>query len=255
MGVEYLGIDKIADYSRRMGYGEKTGIDLPGEIKVLVPDPDWKEDVYHTVWVGGDTMNVSIGQGALNVTPLQMASAISLIVNEGFSYKPHVLKQVIDQTSGEVIREIEPEVLKTSNVSRETFVTLKEYMRGVITDGTARYVITTNAVEAAGKTGTGQIGLEDQWDSWFASFAPYKTDDPDEQIVLVINVEGVNEWEWWAPKAADMILQGIFADQTYEEVLEEFKNKWYIVDWRKRQEAAAAELLSPVQETESVEEE
>ena len=200
MGVEYLGIDKIADYSRRMGYGEKTGIDLPGEIKGLVPDPDWKEDVYHTVWVGGDTMNVSIGQGALNVTPLQMASAISLIVNEGFSYKPHVLKQVIDQTSGEVIREIEPEVLKTSNVSRETFVTLKEYMRGVITDGTARYVITTNAVEAAGKTGTGQIGLEDQWDSWFASFAPYKTDDPDEQIVLVINVEGVNEWEWWAPK-------------------------------------------------------
>ena len=56
-------------------------------------------------------------------------------------------------------------------------------------------------------------------------------------------------------RAADMILQGIFADQTYEEVLEEFKNKWYIVDWRKRQEAAAAELLSPVQETESVEEE
>ena len=236
MGVEYLGIDKIAEYAERLGYGERTGIDLPGEIRGLVPTPEWKEDVYHTVWVGGDTMNVSIGQGALNVTPLQMASAISLIVNEGFSYKPHILKQVIDQSTGEVIEEVTPEILKTSNISRETFITLKDYMRGVITDGTAKWVITTQAVEAAGKTGTGQIGLEDQWDSWFASFAPYKTDDPDEQIVLVINVEGVNEWEWWAPKAADIILQGIFADQTYEEVLEEFRNRWYIVEWRQRME-------------------
>ena len=236
MGVEYLGIDKIAEYAERLGYGERTGIDLPGEIRGLVPTPEWKEEVYHTVWVGGDTMNVSIGQGALNVTPLQMASAISLIVNEGFSYKPHILKQVIDQSTGEVIEEVTPEILKTSNISRETFITLKDYMRGVITDGTAKWVITTQAVEAAGKTGTGQIGLEDQWDSWFASFAPYKTDDPDEQIVLVINVEGVNEWEWWAPKAADIILQGIFADQTYEEVLEEFRNRWYIVEWRQRME-------------------
>ncbi len=241
MGVEYLGIDKIADYSRKLGYGEATGIDLPGEIRGLVPTPEWKEDVYHTVWVGGDTMNVSIGQGALNVTPLQMASALSLIVNEGFSYKPHILKQVVDQATGEVLNEVQPEILRTSNISKDTFVTLKEYLRGVITDGTAKYVITTQAVEAAGKTGTGQIGLEEQWDSWFACFAPYKTDNPDEQIVLVINVEGVNEWEWWAPKAADMILQGIFTDQTYEEVLEEFRNKWYIVDWRKRQREARAD--------------
>ncbi len=238
MGVEYLGIDKIADYSRKLGYGEATGIDLPGEIRGLVPTPEWKEDVYHTVWVGGDTMNVSIGQGALNVTPLQMASALSLIVNEGFSYKPHILKQVVDQATGEVLNEVQPEILRTTNISKDTFATLKEYLRGVITDGTAKYVITTQAVEAAGKTGTGQIGLEEQWDSWFACFAPYKTDNPDEQIVLVINVEGVNEWEWWAPKAADMILQGIFTDQTYEEVLEEFRNKWYIVDWRKRQREA-----------------
>ena len=236
MGVEYLGIDNIESYSKVFGYGTKTGIDLPGEIGGLVPGPLWKEEVYNTVWVGGDTMNVSIGQGALNVTPLQMASAISMIVNEGYSYKPHILKEIIDQSTGEVLESVEPEILSTSNISRETFITLKDYMRGVITEGTARYVITTNAVEAAGKTGTGQIGLEDQWDSWFASFAPYKTDNPEEQIVLVINVEGVNEWEWWAPKAADMILQGIFAEQTYEEVLEEFRNRWYIVDWRNRME-------------------
>ncbi|HAK44817.1 MAG TPA: penicillin-binding protein 2 [Spirochaeta sp.] len=238
MGVEYLGIDKIVDYSTRFGFGAYTGIDLPGEIRGLVPSPEWKDEVYHTNWVGGDTMNVSIGQGALNVTPLQMASAISLIVNDGISYKPHILTQVLDQTTGEVLSEIEPEILKTSNISRNTLKTLREYMRGVITDGTAKYVITTKAVDVAGKTGTGQMGLQDQWDSWFVSYAPYETDNSDEQIVLVINVEGVNKWEWWAPKAADMILQGIFAEQNYEEVLDEFRNRWYIREWRKRQQDA-----------------
>ena len=122
-------------------------------------------------------------------------------------------------------------------------------MRGVITDGTAKWVLTTRAVEAAGKTGTGEMGLQEQWHSWFAAFAPYKTDNPDEQIALVVNVEGVNEWEWWAPKAADMILQGIFAHQTYEEVLEEFKNRWYIVELRKReQERLEAELAADLNE-------
>ena len=243
MGVDYLGIDKIADYSHRFGYGEYTGIDLPGEIRGLVPTPEWKDEVYNTVWVGGDTINVSIGQGAMNVTPLQMANAISMIVNEGISYKPHIVTQVLDQATGEIISEIEPEILKTSNISMNTFKTLKEYMRGVITDGTAKWVLTTRAVEAAGKTGTGEMGLQEQWHSWFAAFAPYQTDNPDEQIALVVNVEGVNEWEWWAPKAADIILQGIFADQTYEEVLEEFKNRWYIVELRKReQERLEAQL-------------
>jgi penicillin-binding protein 2 len=257
MGVEYLGIDKIAEYAMRLGFGEVTGIDLPGEIKGLVPTPDWKKRVYNTPWVGGDTMNVSIGQGALSVTPLQMASAVSLIVNEGVSYKPHIMKQVVDQTTGEVLSEVEPEILKTSNISKGTFKTLKEYMRGVITDGTAKYVITTRAVEAAGKTGTGQIGYEDQWDSWFAAFAPYETDNPEEQLVVVINVEGVNQWEWWAPKAADMILQGFFADQSYEEVLEEFDRRWYILELKKRQKdareaAEAAAAASVVSESSEV---
>jgi penicillin-binding protein 2 len=181
-------------------------------------------------------MNVSIGQGAVNVTPLQMAMAFSMIVNNGTAYKPHILKQVVDSTTGEILTEIEPEILRTSNIREQTFKTLKEYMRGVITEGTARYVITTDAVEVAGKTGTGQAGFEDKWDSWFAAFAPYETDNPDEQIVIIVQIEARNEWEWWAPKAADMILQGIFAEQTYDEVIEEFRNVWYIRELRKRQQ-------------------
>ena len=99
-------------------------------------------------------------------------------------------------------------------------------MRGVITDGTAKVVITTKAVEVAGKTGTGEVGLEEQWDSWFVAYGPYDA-DPEDAVVVVVLVEAVNEWEWWAPKAANIIFQGIFAGQTYREAVETLK-PWYI---------------------------
>ena len=100
-------------------------------------------------------------------------------------------------------------------------------MRGVITKGTAKVVLTTKAVQVAGKTGTGEVGFKDRWTSWFAAYGPYDSDDPDEQVVVVVMVEAVNEWEWWAPKAANVIFQGIFADQTYEEAVEAL-NIWYL---------------------------
>ena len=91
-------------------------------------------------------------------------------------------------------------------------------MRGVITEGTARVVITTKATKVAGKTGTGEVGLDDRWTSWFAAYAPFDA-PPEEQIVVVTMIEATNEWEWWAPKAANIIFQGIFANQNYEEVI------------------------------------
>ncbi len=100
-------------------------------------------------------------------------------------------------------------------------------MRGVITDGTANVVITTEAVDVAGKTGTGQVGLEDRWSSWFTAYGPYKADNPEDQVVVVVMVEATNEWEWWAPKAANIIFQAIFAEQSYEDAVETL-NLWYI---------------------------
>lgn len=235
MGVEYLGIEKIVDFASRFGLGRLTGIDLPGETRGLVPSPQWKEDVYNTPWVGGDTMNISIGQGYLSVTPLQMANAVAMIVNEGVNYRPHIVKEIRDPITGEILEKVEPTVLNTSSIRQETFQKVKDYMRGVITEGTARYVILTDAVEVAGKTGTGEAGFEENWNSWFVAFAPYGAENPEDQIVLVVQVEPVNDWEWWAPKAADLIFQGIFANQTYEEVVEEFKNVWYLRELREEE--------------------
>ena len=226
VGLEYLGIDLISDYMHRFGLGERTGIDLPGERTGIAPSPAWKEMAVNQKWVGGDTYNTAIGQGYTDVTPIQMANVMAMIVNKGIAYQPRLLKEIRDPLSGAVIEVVEPRVLRTSTISAETFKEVQRLMRGVILDGTASVVITTDVVEVAGKTGTGEVGLDEQWDSWFVAFGPYGA-SPEDTVVVVVLVESVNEWEWWAPKAANIIFQGIFAGQTYDEAVDTL-NLWYI---------------------------
>ena len=229
MGSEYLGIDTIVDYSHRFGFGESAAVDLPGEIPGTVPSPTWKERVKNERWVGGDTVNISIGQGSLVVTPLQMANMMAMVVNDGIVYRPHVLKEVRDHTTGEIVKQVEPEVLRVASVRKQSFETLKQALRGVITKGTAEYVITTDSVQVAGKTGTGEVGSDSQWNSWFVCYAPYDSPNPDDQVVVAVWVDAKNTWEWWAPKAANIILHGIFKKMNYTDALADLRKKgwWY----------------------------
>ncbi len=221
-----LGVEKIDSYAREFGLGALMGIDLPEEKSGLLPTPEWKERTQHMKWLGGDTLNLSIGQGFVTVTPLQMAGMVALIANEGVTYKPSLLKETRDSRGKTLFRK-EPEVLHTSHVSKETFRMVQDAMRGVITKGTAAPVIDTKAVEVAGKTGTSEVGIEGQWHSWFAAYAPYRTDNPEERVVVVVMVEASEKWEWWAPKAANLIFQCIFAKQTFEEAVATLR-PWYI---------------------------
>jgi penicillin-binding protein 2 len=144
-------------------------------------------------------------------------------------YKPRILLKTIDPQTNRVLSESKPEVLHESAVSRQSFQFVQEAMRGVITKGTAAPVITTKAVEVAGKTGTAQLmaGIEKKyWHSWFAAYGPYQTANPDDRVVVVVMAEASENWEWWAPKAADLIFQGIFADQTFEEAVKTL-HPWY----------------------------
>jgi penicillin-binding protein 2 len=228
MGHDYLGVERIIEYSQLFGLGQKTNIDLPSEVAGLIPTPEWKRRTQGEPWVGGDTVNMSIGQGYVSATPLQMANAVAMIVNEGVVYRPHVLKEVRSPVTGELTRQVEREVLLNAPIQTSTFTNVKRAMRGVITDGTAKVVITTDAVEAAGKTGTGEVGREDQWHSWFVAYAPYDAEDPDEQIVVAVLVEAANEWEWWAPKAANIILEGYFSGSNYEQAIQNLRPLWYL---------------------------
>ncbi|MDR3138645.1 MAG: penicillin-binding protein 2 [Treponema sp.] len=219
VGRDYLGVERIVSYAQEYGFGETTGIDLPGEIAGFIPNPQWKDRRFHERWLDGDTMNMSIGQGYTLVTPIQMANMVAMVVNDGVIYEPHLLKEVRNPLTGAVEESVTPRVLHKSDLSPDIFKTVRRDMRGVISQGTARFPLNIKSVEIAGKTGTGEVGLQDQWHSWFAAYAPYETDNPEEQIVVSIIVEAVNQWEWWAPYASAIIFQGIFAGESYEEAV------------------------------------
>jgi len=219
VGRDNLGAERIISYSKEYGYGDITGIDLPGEIAGFLPTPVWKERRFHERWVAGDTMNISIGQGYTLVTPIQMANMISMTVNSGKIYKPYVLKEVHDPVTGAIESVTIPRIIHESKISPSVFETVRQDMRGVITEGTAQYPLNIRSVQIAGKTGTAEVGLQDRWHSWFAAYAPYNSTDPEEQIVVTVIVEAANQWEWWAVYASAIIFQGYFANQEYEDAV------------------------------------
>jgi penicillin-binding protein 2 len=184
---------------------------------------------------------MSIGQGYTQVTTLQLANAVAMVANAGTIYRPHLMSQVRDSVTGEILEENQREVLLESDMTSATFRQVQEAMRGVITDGTARSVLFTDAVTVAGKTGTGEVaGLEEQWHSWFVAYGPYEPEDPRDQVVVAVMVDAVNDWEWWAPKAANIIFHGIFTDQSYEETVNDFPY-WVQSSWGLLPEEPTAE--------------
>ena len=220
VGRDYLGIERIVSYAKDFGYGKATGLDLPGELDGFVPTPQWKERRSHEKWTGGDTMNLAIGQGDLLVTPIQMADTMAMIVNDGVVYQPHILKEVRDPVTGAVVKSIQPKEILRSSAAKDTFATVRDDLRAVITEGSAKVPVNTKAVQVAGKTGTAEVGLKDHWHSWFVSFGPYDSPDPKDKIVVVVMVEASNPWEWWAPYASSIIYQGLFANQDYDKAVD-----------------------------------
>ena len=230
-----LGIDKMVDYVRDFGYGKSAEIDLPSQASGQVPNPVWKERRFPEKWLGGDTMNMAIGQGFMLASPLQVANMVAMVVNGGVIYKPHLLKEVRSPGTNELVFEKKPEILQQSDIPPEVFAQVRADMRYTITDGTARYPMHNKIVQLAGKTGTAEVGLPDRWHSWMAAYGPYNAPAEDAVIVVVL-VEAQNKWEWWAPYATNIIFQGIFADQTYEEALEALGGKRFAPAVRMRQE-------------------
>ncbi len=230
MGNEYLGIEPLIDYTRVMGFGERTGIDLPNERPGLVPGPEWKERVFADAWRPGDTVNLSIGQGFLQVTPLQLADMVAAILNRGVVYRPRIVKEVRDPVTGVVIETREPEVLRTVAISGETFDLVKQAMEGVVISGTPEVVMTTNA-PSGGKTGTSQTAAAERQHSWYIGFSP-RGPGSDDYVVTVVWVDAANEWDWWGPYATNIIIHGIYNSLSYEETIADLRTRrnpwlWY----------------------------
>jgi len=215
---DYLGVDKIMEYAKRFGFGSSSEIDLPSQTLGFVPSQAWKERTRHEKWSSGDTMNISIGQGFMLASPLQVANMGAMVLNDGIIYKPHLLKKIVEPSTGEVIEEVEREVLRRENIHPSVFAQVRDAMRAVITEGEARIPMNNPYFKLAGKTGTAEVGLNDRWHSWMLSYGPYDA-NVEEMVLVAVIVEARNKWEWWAPYASNIILQGVLAEQSFEEAI------------------------------------
>lgn len=196
-----LGIDGIADFMRPIGFGSRTGIDIPGEAEGVLPSPEWKKKRFRRPeqqrWFGGETISVGIGQGYNAYTPLQLASALATIVNDGKVYRPHLVRHVVDVRNS-AKRVVEPEPVRQLSFKPEHLALVKKAMVDVNKAGTGARAFAGAPYEAGGKTGTAQVfslkgakyvegrvteRLRDH--SWFIAYAP--ADNP--RIALAVLVE------------------------------------------------------------------
>ncbi len=151
----------IRRWAKKFGFGKKTGIDVPFEAPGNVPLPKY----------AGERLNISIGQGDLLVTPLQMAQMVSTIANDGRTAKPHLLRKVVTD-DGALIRKEETGDSHLAGLPGEDFLPVREAMRQVVIGGTARRK-GLEQLGVAGKTGTAQIGSSDKNHLWFVGYAPF----------------------------------------------------------------------------------
>lgn len=177
-----LGPERMKKYLEYFGFGKKTGIDLPNEQSGFLPSPGWKKETKNEQWYIGDTYNMSIGQGDVLVTPLQMAYGVAAIANGGTLWEPRLIDS--ERTVGGGVIYYEPQARSKIPVDDKWLQVVREGMRQTVVAGSARS-LNTLAVPVAGKTGTAQWSSTKSPHAWFVSFAPYG----DPQIVVVILVE------------------------------------------------------------------
>ena len=208
--TRYLGVDKLTEYYKKFGLGAQTGVDLPSETAGRVPTPEWKKEFSGEPWYTGDTYNISVGQGDVLASPLQMAMAISAVANGGSLLKPHFVSRIED-AQGKPVSVVAPEVVRKDFIDPQHLATVRQAMRETVNSptGTACCFMDRDVpVAVAGKTGSAETDPTNNVppNSWFVSFAPY--DDP--EIVTVILLEKAGEGSQYATPATRETLQWYF---------------------------------------------
>lgn len=203
-----LEIQRIAAYARRFGLGAASGVDLPNEAMGLIPDPEWKERLFKAPWYQGETISVSIGQGQVLATPLQMARMMAAIANGGRLVQPHIVRLI----SGKPVSYTAPRAM---GFRPSTVAAIRTGLFMAVNAGGSGQGARVADLIVAGKTGSAQVvssqrltrGVDAiQPHAWFAGFAPL--DDP--RIVLAVLVDHGGSGGATAAPVARAIFQKFF---------------------------------------------
>ncbi|MCC0175410.1 penicillin-binding protein 2 [Waterburya agarophytonicola K14] len=174
-----VGGEKLIEWARKFGFGQKTGIELQGETKGLIADDGWKRLNFNNWgWTTGDTVNMSIGQGFTAATPLQVAVMFSAIANNGYRVQPHLLQT--DNESKQAQR-------VSLNLKPTTLSTIKQGLRAVVDGGTGARLNSPHTPPGAGKSGTAEAPPGDSH-TWFGAYAPF--DKPEVVVVAFAEHSG-----------------------------------------------------------------
>jgi penicillin-binding protein 2 len=235
-----LGVYRMKEYAEALGYGVESGIELPGEMTGLVPDPQWKRISAGEIWATGDTYIASMGQGYVLATPMQVLVSFATLANDGKMMQPTLIREIQD-AEGNVIQPFEPklkhditvepviEIYDEDNQATGEFRTVdpfviemaKEGMRMVVMDGGTvhkEFAEFDEVVQSAGKTGTAEYCDDIAYDkglcqrgswpthAWYAGYAPY--DDP--EIAVVAFVYSGNEGSTVAGPIVRKVMEAYF---------------------------------------------
>jgi penicillin-binding protein 2 len=180
-----LGIDRLAHWANEYGFGQRTGIDLPGEVTGIVPSNQWKLQQMGERIFPGEVYQAGIGQGYDVVTPIQLINAYSALANGGKLYQPQIVREVVGP-DGSVVQPFQPKLIRKLDVPSGVLRTMREAARSVVTLRHT-YNLVDLPIVVAGKSGTAEFGTRDSkgrlpFHSWFVGFVPkdpYKhADDP-----------------------------------------------------------------------------
>ncbi|MBP6940608.1 MAG: penicillin-binding protein 2 [Syntrophorhabdaceae bacterium] len=208
-----LGIDRIHEVASSIGLGKLTGIDLPGEKQGLVPSAEWKKKTYGQPWFDGETVSVAIGQGAVWLTPIQLAQLASFVANDGVTFRPQLVNKVVSP-EGKVLKVFEHVMNSNIKLKKETLKLVKDGMRGVVNEpGGTAYGSRLQNVAMCGKTGTAQTASLDKGGhdhAWFIAYAP--SEEP--AIAITALVEHGGHGSSAAAPIAKAITENLFRVKT-----------------------------------------
>lgn len=229
-----LGLTNLHFYASQFGFGSKTGIDLEGEYSGLLPSNEWKKRRFGEPWYDGETIHLSIGQGYMLSTPLQLANAYSAIANGGTLFTPKLV-DTIETFDGDIIRTTETIIKNDVPLSEETIDILKTGLRGVVKEkGGTAWALRYNDFKIAGKTGTAQVvrmkkrikNIKDipykfRDHALFAGFAPF--DNPEIVVAVIVEHGGFGS-VGAAPLALDVISAFMDSEKKYRPIPTEEDN-------------------------------
>jgi penicillin-binding protein 2 len=209
-----LGIDTIAKYATQLGIGSRTGVDLPNEMAGIMPSTQWKLKNFHEKWYAGEVISVGIGQGALEVTPLQLVRALSGIASDGHMVRPHVVdpqqlptefrQALVDTYPGSGDRQV--------SLNQDTWMTVTDGMAAATSPGLYHTAEGAHleGIDFAGKTGTAQVvgggdthnkGGSKTPNAWFVGMAPRRNPE-----IAVVVLQEHGDWGSGSAKLAAQII-------------------------------------------------